>query len=182
MVLSTGQPVGDAQLQALISQINETRALAIYAIYPTKTPPSETFDLISVYVMHDNTILVGVNESGILWQVSSDARGGAIIDWGNISEQFTNVESVDVRSFGTIVRRAAVVITHPDYVLGFAQTGGTSQDLTIIYDWVEHPFPNKIEALLHGELTGEVTQVDLERAAGDDYFQPSVFRQLGGVQ
>jgi len=148
--------VTPAVLQALINRIDESKALALYFINVGNA--TETFNAFSLDFFNQDPSVQGAR----LARFTGGSRGE--VQWP---------------IFGPTV---PLVITSPKHQARVISTATETLTWTIIYDWVQHPFPAQIKALLLNELRGEIRQINVQRTAGEQYFQVPLIKQIGGGQ
>ncbi len=171
--LAVGTSFANApQLDELIHRINEKKALAIASILLDNG--SETFNVIRLDIFQQ----AGQVNGKRLYRVAGDSRGGALIPAlsGTMANTLTRIGNAPLS------RIYPLVITSPTHDAQWIATATDNINVTIIYKWVEHPFPAILKAMLLGELRGEIRQIDVLRSAGGQYFQVPLIKQIGGGQ
>lgn len=165
------------ELMQLVHRIDESKALAIYQILGDNG--TETFNIYSMQIFAQDEGVATPVQGKRLFRVAADSRGGALLP--PISSAPSPGLLLQNGPNNRLQPMAPLIITSPRHQVRFISTATETLNLTVIYDWVVHPFSAIIKAMLLGELLGEVRQVQVQRSAGGEYFQPARIVQIGGI-
>lgn len=152
----------------------------------TNQSGTETFNVLSLFAAEGGDNLQANVRQFI---VSSDSRAGSLIpmtnsiltETGASGGALLNAQGARENARKNRAGAIPMLITSPEAQLHFFSTASDNATVSVIWQWVEHPFPAQIKAYLLGQLLGEIRQVQVQRSAGSEYFQVPRYVQIGGI-